>query len=242
MAEVAQLASQGVIRPIELITKYDISELEQAMMYMSKSIHLGKIVITFTNPEAMLRVRPTVARAIFDPHATYILAGCLGGVGRSIAAWMVDRGARNLCFLSRSGWKNNGAPAIVEALRGRGVAVTVFDCDIATREDVFSAVNQVSKIGKPIKGVLQAAMVLEDVAFETMTPEQMKNVLRPKVEGTVNLHEATLQHPLDFFTMTSSIVPYVGTATQASYSAANAFQDFLRVSGSHTLSQHSLSH
>jgi short-subunit dehydrogenase len=225
MAEVAQLASQGVVRPIELITKYDISELEHAMMYMSKNTHMGKIVITFTNPKTVLRMKPSVLQTAFDPHATYILAGCLGGVGRSIAAWMVDRGARNLSFLSRSGWKNSGALAIVEALRGCGVAITVINCDIASREDVFDAVNQISKIGKPIKGVVQAAMVLEDVAFATMTFEQMQAVLRPKVQGTINLHEATLQHQLDFFTMTSSIVPYVGTATQTSYSAANAFQD-----------------
>jgi len=58
-----------------------------------------------------------------------------------------------------------------------------------------------------------------------MTFQQMQSVLMPKVQGTINLHEATLHHKLDFFTMTSSVVPYVGTATQASYGAANAFQD-----------------
>lgn len=47
----------------------------------------------------------------------------------------------------------------------------------------------------------------------------------PKVQGTINLHEATLHHKLDFFNMTSCVVPYVGTANQASYGAANAFQD-----------------
>lgn len=225
MAEVAQLASQGVVRPIDMITTYDISEVEQAMMYMSKNIHVGKIVITFANPNTVLRVKPSVPRTVFDPHATYILAGCLGGVGRSIAVWMVERGARNLSFLSRSGWKNSGALAMVEALQGCGVAVTVFNCDIANREEVFNTVSQILRLGKPIRGIFQAAMVLEDVAFETMTFEQMQAVLRPKVEGTINLHEATLEHPLEFFTMTSSVVPYVGTATQTSYSAANAFQD-----------------
>jgi KR domain/Phosphopantetheine attachment site len=41
----------------------------------------------------------------------------------------------------------------------------------------------------------------------------------------MNLHEATLGHPLDFFTMTSSIVSMIAPATQASYTAANSFQD-----------------
>jgi hypothetical protein len=109
IAEVAQLASQGVAQPIDFINKYDISELEQAMMYMSRGVRLGKIVVTFNNPNTVLRVNPSVRRPSFDPHATYVLAGSLGGVGRSIASWMVDRSARSLAFLSPSGWKHNGA-------------------------------------------------------------------------------------------------------------------------------------
>ncbi len=58
-----------------------------------------------------------------------------------------------------------------------------------------------------------------------MTTEQLQRVLRPKVQGTVNLHEATLDCPLDFFTMTSSVVTMIAPATQASYCAANSFQD-----------------
>lgn len=53
----------------------------------------------------------------------------------------------------------------------------------------------------------------------------MQRVLAPKVLGTRNLHAATLSHPLDFFTMTSSIVTMLGNATQGAYCAANAFQD-----------------
>jgi NAD(P)-dependent dehydrogenase (short-subunit alcohol dehydrogenase family)/aryl carrier-like protein len=242
MAEVAQLASQGVVQPIDFINKYDISELEQAMMYMSKGVHMGKIVVTFNDPKAVLRVNPSVPRPTFDPHATYVLAGCLGGVGRSIATWMVDRGARTLAFLSRSGWKHSGASAIVETLRGRGVAIAVVACDITRRDDVLNAVEQIARIGKPIKGVMQAAMVLEDVMFETMTFEQMQYVISPKVHGTLNLHEATLQHQLDSFTMITSLVPYIGTATQTSYGAANAFQDaFARYRLAHSLPAQSIS-
>lgn len=53
----------------------------------------------------------------------------------------------------------------------------------------------------------------------------MQNVLAPKVQGTINLHDATLDQPLEFFIMTSSIAAVLGIATQASYAAANTFQD-----------------
>lgn len=61
--------------------------------------------------------------------------------------------------------------------------------------------------------------------YESLEYSQLQKVLAPKVVGTTNLHEATLHQPLDFFTMTSSIITAIGTATQASYSAANSFQD-----------------
>jgi NAD(P)-dependent dehydrogenase (short-subunit alcohol dehydrogenase family) len=39
------------------------------------------------------------------PEAYYLIAGGLDGIGRSIARWLVDRGARHLILLSRSGPK-----------------------------------------------------------------------------------------------------------------------------------------
>ena len=59
-----------------------------------------------------------------------------------------------------------------------------------------------------------------------MPYDQFQRVLAPKVQGSINLHEATKGIPLDFFIMTSSIVTMVGSATQAAYCAATAFQDY----------------
>jgi len=58
-----------------------------------------------------------------------------------------------------------------------------------------------------------------------MTSESFKAVLRPKVQGTINLHEALIHEPLDFFVMTSSTLGLKGTATQSHYAAGNAFMD-----------------
>jgi acyl carrier protein len=65
----------------------------------------------------------------------------------------------------------------------------------------------------------------KDISFEKIPFEQFQRVLGPKVHGSINLHEATLDLPLDFFIMTSSIVTMVGSATQSAYCAATSFQD-----------------
>lgn len=58
-----------------------------------------------------------------------------------------------------------------------------------------------------------------------MTSSDHLEVLKPKVQGTWNLHRALLSHPLDFFVMLSSISGVIGNTGQASYAAANTFLD-----------------
>jgi aryl carrier-like protein len=224
MAEVAELYKKGIIKPIDRITTFDISQLQQALMFMSKGKHIGKVVVTYNNPDSLLKVVPSAPRANFDPNASYLLVGCIGGLGQSIGRWMIDRGAKHLFYISRSGPAAPEAAMLAESAKELDVTISVMKCDITKKSNVNATVSQIAQ-NRPIRGVFQAAAVFDDVSFENMEFEQMQKVLGPKVTGTVNLHEATIDQPLDFFTMTSSIVSVIGTATQSSYSAANSFQD-----------------
>ncbi len=224
MAEVVQLYRKGIIKPIDYITAFDISELQQAMIHMSKGTHIGKVVITYDNPDSLIKVVPSVPMAQFDPEAAYVLVGCISGVGNAISKWMVERGARHLAHLSRSGLDAPGAEALVEHMSQCGVNAEVLKCNLTVKSEVEAAISHIGS-QRPTKGVLHAAAVFEDVSFSSLEYSQLQKVLGPKVTGTLNLRETTLSQPLDFFTMTSSIVSLIGTATQASYSAANSFQD-----------------
>lgn len=51
-----ELFSKGVMGPAEYIKTFDISELEQAMIYFARGTHKGKVVVTFENPGALLKV------------------------------------------------------------------------------------------------------------------------------------------------------------------------------------------
>ena len=221
MAELGDLYRRGHIRPFRQIKRFDVSQLEQAMMHFAKGTHVGKIVVTFEKPDTLLKVRPTPKQVAFDPDAAYLLAGCLGGIGRSISIWMAEHGARHFVYVARSS-PNAHAAEMLDDLHAMGVSTQTIKCDITFKPAVVSAVAQVTK---PIKGVIQAAMVVADAIFDSMTLSQFKSVTDPKIAGTINLHEATLSQPLDFFNMASSIVTMIGTATQGSYCAGNAFQD-----------------
>jgi hypothetical protein len=62
--------------------------------------------------------------------------------------------------------------------------------------------------------------------FDNMSFDDFRTSLRPKVQGTWNLHEL-LPRNLDFFIMLSSISGITGNPGQANYAAGNAFLDAL---------------
>jgi hybrid polyketide synthase / nonribosomal peptide synthetase ACE1 len=66
-------------------------------------------------------------------------------------------------------------------------------------------------------------MVLEDTPIREMSFDSLMKVIKPKVEGAINLHELFLDANLDFFVMFSSTTAVMGNIGQANYSAANEF-------------------
>lgn len=81
----------------------------------------------------------------------------------------------------------------------------------------------------PISGVANGAMVLRDVSLITMTFEDFITVLRPKVQGTLNLDRlfSSPERELDFFICFSSIAGTLGNPGQSAYSAGNCFMKSL---------------
>ena len=63
--------------------------------------------------------------------------------------------------------------------------------------------------------------------FSSMTAVEFSEAIKPKQQGTWNLHKSSIYHrlDLDFFTMLSSICGVVGQTGQANYSAASSFLD-----------------
>ena len=96
----------------------------------------------------------------FSENFTYLIAGGLGGLGRSIARWMVQRGAKSLILLSRSGLKAEAAKELVQELRLGGAQVETPACDISDAESLSAVLRDCATRAPPVKGCIQASMVL----------------------------------------------------------------------------------
>lgn len=94
-----------------------------------------------------------------NTNATYVIAGGLGGLGRTTARWMVSRSARNLILLSRSGVKGSDTQSFIEELRNKGVRVETPACDITNIDVMRRALGPLIKSMPPVKGCIQGTMM-----------------------------------------------------------------------------------
>lgn len=163
----------------------------------------------------------------FNADASYLIAGGSGGLGRAIAKWMVDRGAKNLILPSRSGAASKAAKELIEELTARGVNIVAPKCDVASETELADVLDNCARTMPPIKGCINAAMVLQGAVFQnSMTFAQWDLTMRSKKQTSWNLHQF-LPKDLDFFIMLSSLAGVVGQIASANYSAGCSFQDAL---------------
>ncbi|KAI4150900.1 MAG: hypothetical protein LQ340_003825 [Diploschistes diacapsis] len=111
------------------IKRFDVSEVIDAMRYQSNNSRIVKVLIRMNDPGSIVPLIPQRYQTRFDPDKPYILIGCLGGLGRSLARWMAQRGARNLIFMGRSGANKPAGRALVADLEKSGINVEVFTGD-----------------------------------------------------------------------------------------------------------------
>ena len=213
---------RGELQPLPL-TKFAASDAVAALRFMQSAQHIGKIVIEFDRAQP-----PEVTPEFWPrPDATYLITGGLNGFGLATARWLADRGALHLALLSRRGAPSPADAMALEELRARGVQVIALATDVADKKALAAALRHLKKNAPPLRGVFHAATVLRDATIAQMTPDDLAQVLAPKVTGAWNLHEQTRALPLDCFFLFSSVSAIFGAAGQGNYAAANAFLDAL---------------
>ncbi|KXT11738.1 hypothetical protein AC579_5038 [Pseudocercospora musae] len=188
----------------------------------------GGVAVTVDPASNVWTLPPPPAVLHLDAEATYVLAGGLGGIGRSIAETMFAAGARKISFISRSGAKTEEAKKLLSSLQQRGCVAKAYAVDVSSSSAVEAFVQASIERGESIKGVVQAAMVLQDSVFDNMTFEQWTRSTAPKIQGSWNLHQH-FPRDMDFFIMLSSMAGIIGNPGQANYSAAGTYQDALSV-------------
>ncbi|GLA78477.1 type I Iterative Polyketide synthase (PKS) [Aspergillus tubingensis] len=207
-------------RPLH--TLFQVDQVEEAMRQMQKGQHIGKFVLEMPDDESKYPLLPAQARFSFSPTSSYLLVGGLRGIGRAVVRWMVEHGARDFVFLSRSAGSREEDQLFAQELESQGCRVVMVAGSVTDADTVQRAIQN---NGRLISGVIQMSAVLKDQLFDKMSYEEWTTSLATKVQGTWNLHSALKNRSLDFFIVFSSAVSMIGNPGQANYAAANSFLD-----------------
>jgi NADPH:quinone reductase-like Zn-dependent oxidoreductase len=185
LSDVSALLKQGNILPLHL-TSFSISDVDSAFNSLRNGNVDGKLVvlsqtgamvkvctaspvsemdqISFESCQMLIKVLQATPwnkdKNLLRPDVSYILIGGTGGLGRSMAKWMVDHGARNLVLVSRTGTVAGKVKKLIDELTVLGAMVIVKRCDVSDSASVNALIHK-DMAGMPkVKGVVHGAMVL----------------------------------------------------------------------------------
>ncbi|KAL4915232.1 KR-domain-containing protein [Aspergillus aurantiobrunneus] len=114
--EAMALYVESNLKPPQPLSTFAAGDIKAAFDSFLTRDKNGKRVVEFT--EGMPAQMDCVSKPLYSflTDASYVIAGGLGGLGRCIAQWKVDRGARHLVLLSRTAPKVTGSWNLHQAL------------------------------------------------------------------------------------------------------------------------------
>ncbi|WP_308402782.1 SDR family NAD(P)-dependent oxidoreductase [Streptomyces sp. AC550_RSS872] len=208
-------------------TVFPAARIQEAFTLLQHSRHIGKVVVTFDPLDEPPLVEPLTRSPRLDPSGTYLVTGGTGGFGAATAEWLADLGARRIVLVSRRGPDAPEADAVLTALRDRDVQATAYAADAADLAAMTELVARIDAQGHPLRGVVHAAMHLDDDALVDLDRDRLAAVLRPKIGGAAVLDRLTRDRDIDLFLMYSSGTAMIGNIKQAPYAAGNLYLEAL---------------
>lgn len=218
MQEISDQFARGELKPLPYRV-FEAHEIGSAFRLMQASEHVGKIVI---RPSG-IAARDMAALKYEPREGVYLVVGGTSGLGFATARWLAQHGAGTIVLASRRGRVEEEFAGEVEVLRKAGTTVLVEALDVADAGAVEALVVRLAHEHGPIRGVIHAAVLLEDGMISSLTPDRLRAVLAPKLRGAQNLDAATSGQPLDFFVVYSSATTVIGSPGQGAYVAANSW-------------------
>nr|WP_314466500.1 SDR family NAD(P)-dependent oxidoreductase [uncultured Clostridium sp.] len=174
-------------------------------------------------PEEKLKEFPAIP---WKDGGTYLITGGMGGLGMIFARDLaVNTKHANVILTGRS-TRTKEIENKLGNLEELGIHAEYWQADIGEKTQTKALINEIVERFQGLNGIIHSAGIIQDHYILEKEEEEFRQVLYPKVSGTVNLDEAAKDSELDFFVLFSSIAGVKGNPGQADYATANAFLDW----------------
>ena len=155
----------------------------------------------------------------------YLITGGAGGLARLFVQEIARQVETATVLLISRSTLSQQLRTHLEQVGHDGIHIDYQQVDVSDRAAVHALIGSVLQQYEHLDGIIHAAGVLRDSLLRNKTPQEVDEVLAPKVTGVTCLDEASAEIALDFFVLCSSGVAAVGNTGQADYAAANAYLD-----------------
>ena len=169
----------------------------------------------------------------------YLITGGLGDLGLVAAEKLAQTAKVKLILLSRRGLaKREYWSTLIEqqapetkilqqllAIEASGSEILFQQGDVADIDTLRQLKITVEEKFGQLNGILHTAGVIDDALIQLKEIDDVLQVLRPKVDGTLAINAVFPIEELDFCVLYSSTSAFMGIAGQVDYAAANAFLD-----------------
>lgn len=222
--EIGALFSEGRLTPLPY-RAFNYDETAGAFRLMQNAGHIGKIVVRPPVP-GRDPVRIAASGRLRLPAGVYLVVGGVGGFGLAAANWLASRGASHVALATRRGVADEETLAAMAAWKASGVSSSVHSCDVASEASVAGLLGRLRAVG-PLKGVVHAAMVLDDATIANLDRARNRPVIEVKASGATALDRLTRGDDLALFLLFSSATTMIGNPGQGNYVAANGYLEGL---------------
>ena len=159
--KIMSMFDSGILTAVQPVTTMAIADIEDAFRLIQSRKHTGKVVLT-VGEEIMVKALPPPNETMhLEGSGTYVIAGGLGGLGQKIIHFLANHGAKNILVLSRRNLGQADRQNLEAELSSSGAIVRIEACDIANLKEVQDVATRCLRSMPPVKGVIQAAMVLQ---------------------------------------------------------------------------------
>jgi short-subunit dehydrogenase/acyl carrier protein len=163
---------------------------------------------------------------VLRSNGVYVISGGLGGIGLAIADYIAQKVTCTLILLTRDNTQlTQQQQQKLQQLRNRNVVVDCYQAAITDENESMLLAAYIKQKYGLVNGIIHAAGCVNFGLIINKSQQDIRNVIDPKLLGTINLQNAFQEHPYDFFLLFSSTATESAPPGIGDYIMANTFLD-----------------